>query len=284
MVHYLEAPEALYSKNMGKTSLKTRRAVRNAYTVPLRKATGAAEPDAIKPPRGFIEYLSRAPKSIQKEWADANPSERAALLRRATVPPSAPVKTRRHQRPAIKYLSSTEIANLLRVIKSPRDRAMFELAYRHGLRVSELGMMQMQDYRKGNSLDMDHLYIRRLKGSISGDTILVNAAAVALRAWLRVRGTRDGEIFPSRNHNPISRQQLDRLMKRYCAMANIPREKAHMHALKHTCATLLISDCGESIVAVQKHLGHASISSTAIYSELTDKAKEEMARRLRNWK
>jgi hypothetical protein len=49
------------------------------------------------------------------------------------------------------------------------------VAYHHGWRVSEIGIIQMKDWRRGTSLDMDRLFLRRLKGSIGGETILVNA-------------------------------------------------------------------------------------------------------------
>jgi integrase len=131
---------------------------------------------------------------------------------------------------------------------------------------------------------MDRLHIRRLKGSIGGETTLVNAAAAALRAWLRVRGPKPGALFTSRNRRAISRRRLDELMKHYCQLAGIPEEKAHFHALKHTCGTSLLSVQRESIVDVQKHLGHADIRSTMIYAQLTDEANRERAEGLRDWR
>jgi site-specific recombinase XerD len=145
-------------------------------------------------------------------------------------------------------------------------------------------MIQMKDWRRGTSLDMDRLFLRRLKGSIGGETILVNVAATALRAWLRIRGAALGPIFQSRNHRPISRRGLDESMRHYCHLAGIREEKVHFHALKHTCWTLLLSEQHESIVVVQKHLGHADIRSTMIYAQLTDKANRKRAERLRDWR
>ena len=193
-------------------------------------------------------------------------------------------RLKRRKRTLPKYLILEEKDALFRVIENPRDRAIFRLAYHHGLRASELGMIQMKDWRRGTSLDMDRLFLRRLKGSLGGETILVNAAATALRAWLRIRGNSPGPIFTSRNHRPISRRRLDELMKHYSKLAGIPEEKAHFHALKHTCGTLLLSEQHESIVDVQKHLGHADIRNTMIYAQLTDEANRERADRLRDWR
>jgi integrase len=66
--------------------------------------------------------------------------------------------------------------------------------------------------------------------------------------------------------------------------AGIPKEKSHFHALKHTCGTLPLSEQHESIVDVQKHLGHADIRNTMIYAQLTDDANRERAERLRDWR
>jgi integrase len=117
---------------------------------------------------------------------------------------------KRRKRTLPKYLIPGEKDALFRVIDNPRDRAIFRLAFQHGLRVSEIGMLQMKDWRRGTSLDMDRLFLHRLKGSIGGETIIVNSAATALRAWLRIRGTSHGPIFTSRNR-AISRRRLDEL-------------------------------------------------------------------------
>lgn len=193
-------------------------------------------------------------------------------------------RLRRRKRTAPKYLTTQEKDALFSAIEEPRDRAIFRLAYHHGLRASEIGIIQVKDFRKGPSLEMDRLFLRRLKGSIGGETILVSSAAAAVRAWLRVRGAAPGALFTSRNHRAISRRRLDELMKFYCDRAGVASEKAHFHALKHTCATQLLSEKKESIVDVQKHLGHADIRNTMIYAKLTDAANEERALRLKDWR
>lgn len=183
-----------------------------------------------------------------------------------------------------KYLIRDEINVLLSVIKNPRDQAIFRVAYHHGLRAREIGAILMSDYRPGRRAENDYLMIERLKGSIGGDTLLVPAAAHALRQWVKKRGPKSGPIFNTRQKGPITQQRLDQLMKHYCKLAEIPPEKAHFHALKHTCATILLSEEKLSIVDVQHHLGHKNIQSTMIYAELTEQANQERAARLKNWK
>ena len=191
---------------------------------------------------------------------------------------------KRKKRRIIKYLTEDEKEALFAAIPSVRDRAIFRLAYHHGLRASEIGILQLADYRRGASTHMDRINLRRLKGSLGGETAVVQTAGAAIRAWLRERGSVPGPLFPSRNHRGISRAALDDLMKRYCEWADIPREKAHFHTLKHSCATHLLSGRRESIVDVQRQLGHADIRSTMAYAELTDQANTARAQRLRDWR
>jgi len=184
----------------------------------------------------------------------------------------------RKSRPAPDYLTQEEIERFFRSIPSVRDRAMFRLAYHRGLRASELGMIQFGDYRA----TAGRLFVRRLKGSRSGEFLLVDAEKAALRAWVRQRGTGEGPLFPSRNHRPISRKRLDQLMKRYCQAAGIGPEKAHMHALKHSCGTHL-SAREPDIVAIQDHLGHANIQNTMVYVQIASRRRDEFGERLKDW-
>src|ERR1041385_8090023 len=84
------------------------------------------------------------------------------------------------------YLTPEETERLFRAITSTRDRAMFRLAYHRGLRASEIGMIQMADYRP----TVGRIFIRRLKGSNSGEYHLTKVEQQALRSWRRERGDR----------------------------------------------------------------------------------------------
>jgi len=191
---------------------------------------------------------------------------------------------KRKPKKQVPYLTIPEKERFFKAISSVRDRAIFRLMYHHGLRVSEIGKLEMSHFRQGSALELDRLYITRLKGSISGEHSMVPAAARALRAWIHKRGIAPGPIFLTRNKTRIGRIWLFELMQRYCAIAKIPREKSHPHCLKHTCCTHLISDKKESIIDVQKHVGHAQIKNTMIYADLTGEANEARAKRLREWK
>jgi type 1 fimbriae regulatory protein FimB len=179
----------------------------------------------------------------------------------------------------IKYLTDAEISKLFSVIKSPRDTAIFRLAYHRGLRAREVGMIQLADVRMRD----ERIRFERLKGSAGGEYHLCSSEVRALRAWLKVRGNEPGPLFPSRVGKPISQQMLDVLMKRYCEQAGIRRDLAHMHSLKHSCATHLLSTKGEPLDSVRDHLGHRSIKSTEVYAQFTNGARQARDKRLRDW-
>lgn len=190
----------------------------------------------------------------------------------------------RKARKALPYLTVPEKTRLFAVIENVRDRAIFRLLYHHGLRASEIGLLDLAHFRQGSALELDRLYIKRLKGSTSGECAMVPAAAQALRSWIRKRGYMAGPLFPSRQRGRITRTRIFQLMRQYCAAASIPLEKAHPHCLKHTCCTHLLSDQRESIVDVQRHVGHANIQNTMIYADLTGEANAARAKRLREWR
>jgi len=177
------------------------------------------------------------------------------------------------------YLSEEEIESLFAVIQDPRDRAIFRLAYHRGLRASEVGELRLEDYRPA----AQRLFVRRKKGSISGEYRLTKNEVGALNAWLAERGSDPGPLFPSNRGTGINRRTLDVLMKRYGAQAALPLDKRHMHCLKHSCGTHLLSGRGLDVAEVQDHLGHVDIRNTMIYSKITNRRRDEVGERLRNW-
>jgi len=175
----------------------------------------------------------------------------------------------------IAYLTQDETKRLFSAIKSKRDRAIFLTAYRHGLRASEVGLLQIVDA----DLKRGRLTIQRLKNSLDGIQPMQPDEAKALRAYLRTRKDDSPYLFLSQQHSPISRYQLDHLMKHYGEAAGLPPEKRKFHSLKHSIATHLL-DAGADLSFVKEWLGHANISNTTIYARLTSSTRDQAARRL----
>jgi len=177
------------------------------------------------------------------------------------------------------HFTPDEIALLLKAIANARDKAIVHLALDHGLRSSEIGLLDIGDYFPGKThLCPDRIVLKRVKGSIGGEAMLGPEATIALRKWLRVRGRNAGPLFITQRRTAISRNTLDDLMKKYCENAGISPEKAHFHALKHTCAlqTLRLT---RSLVSVQLKLGYASLQSALPYARVLQSEFEGVAAR-----
>jgi site-specific recombinase XerD len=186
------------------------------------------------------------------------------------TPDRSPSRTR-----TIHYLRPDELKALLGVIDDKRNKAIFLVAYRHGLRASEVGLLRTTD------LDLKglRLMVHRVKGSHSGEHPLQPDEVRVLKAYLRKRTNHSPILFPSRRQVPISRRTLDWLMKRYGEQAGIPKDKRHFHCLKHSIATHMLS-AGGDLVFVQDWLGHRNIENTRIYTFLTSTSRDEKARAL----
>jgi site-specific recombinase XerD len=175
----------------------------------------------------------------------------------------------------IQFLTQAELRAFLRVITWKRDRALFLIAYRHGLRASEVGLLHVDDV----NFAQQRLTIHRVKRSLPGIYPLRTDEVTALKAYLRERKSPSPSFFLSQRGTPISRRQLDTLMKRYGEEAGIPASKRHFHVLKHSIATHLL-DAGADLRFVQDWVGHASIKNTVIYAQLTSRRRDEEARRV----
>lgn len=175
----------------------------------------------------------------------------------------------------IKFLTLEETARLFGELAAHRrDKAIFLLAYRHGLRASEVGLLRVED------LDFKALriMIHRLKGSHSGEHPLQPDEAKAVKAYLRARRRNSPILFTSNRGDPIARRTLDWLMKKHGAAAELPPAKQHFHCLKHSIATHLL-DVGADLRFVQDWLGHRNIQNTVVYTYLSARNREAGARK-----
>ena len=148
--------------------------------------------------------------------------------------------------------------------KGLRDRAILELLYSSGLRVSELVGLN------SNQLDLD-LGIVRVMGKGRKERIVpVGTKAIkALEAYLEKRGMLEGEepIFVNSLGGRLTARSVGRLIKRYTRHSGIFR-KVSPHSLRHTFATHLL-DAGADIREIQEMLGHSSLSTTQRYTHVS---------------
>jgi len=188
------------------------------------------------------------------------------------VVPNRTEKGRRQER-TIHFLTQDELRLLFKVIRSKRDRAIFLVAYRHGLRASEIGLLQRADV----DVKQGRISIHRLKGSISAVYPMQPDVLKAIRSYLRTRTDESPYLFISNRNIPISRDMLHHLMQTYGEVAGLPKEKRKFHCLKHSIATHLL-DAGADLAFVKDWLGHANIQNTTIYARLTTATLDAQAR------
>jgi len=146
-----------------------------------------------------------------------------------------------------------------------RDRAVFELAYSSGLRISELAGLDL------DALDAQTGEVRVTgKGSKTRIVPVGGHALQAIARWLQVRATlaKKGEsaLFLGRTGRRVSPRDLQRRIKRWAAAAGIDAD-VHPHMLRHSFASHVLQSSGD-LRAVQEMLGHASIASTQVYTHL----------------
>ena len=181
----------------------------------------------------------------------------------------------RKQDRAITYLTQEEVQRLFSVIKSKRDRAIFAVAYRHGLRASEVGMLQTGDV----DLKAARITINRVKGSMSGTYPLSPDTVKLIRSYIKSRKDESPYLFISNRTLPIDRRMLLILMKTYGKLAGLPEEKQKFHALKHSIGTHIL-DAGEDIYFAKDWLGHKNIQNTTIYSKFSTGTRDARARKM----
>jgi len=177
-------------------------------------------------------------------------------------------------------LEPAEVLAVLRSAKKKgaREFAMILLAYRHGMRASEVCNLRLADIDLKNG----SVIVDRLKGSLRttqavtghrGESLLDEQKA--LREWLRQRPN-DGSdfVFNSQKGGRLDRSQFFRLFRSIAEKAGLPTEKRHPHVLKHSIASHLIS-ANVNLALVKQALGHKSINSTMRYIATTDKAASQ---------
>ncbi|MGB9093254.1 MAG: tyrosine recombinase XerC [Gallionella sp.] len=199
--------------------------------------------------RGFFNYLMRDHGLIDNPCAGLRAPKAPKTLPQALSPDEA---ARMVDLPA----DSTEAI---------RDKAMFELFYSSGLRLAEL--VGLDPVR----LDLDAGEVRVTgKGSKTRIVPLGQFAIVALKAWLVVRGqmARAGEtaLFVGQRGLRISPRVVQLRMKQWAVKQGVAGN-VHPHLLRHSFATHVLQSSGD-LRAVQEMLGHASISTTQVYTHL----------------
>lgn len=190
----------------------------------------------------------------------------------------------RKSQTTIKYLTQNEMRNLFDAITNSssshaiRDLAIFRVAYRCGLRASEISLIKLENYNS----EKGELFCRRLKGSKNNTIRLDKNSKKALDNYIKKYNITNSYdiLFKSQGNKPISRQTLSYLIKKYSCAAGIEdKTKHHFHAIKHTTAVHL-AESDMDIKELQWWLGHKAVSNTEIYFQFTTRQQEKMYAKL----
>ena len=149
-----------------------------------------------------------------------------------------------------------------------RDAAILELFYSSGLRISELLSLNVSD------IDFLGETVRVTgKGSKQRIVPIGGPALSAIQRYRTDAAVTSGPLFVSSHRTRITQQAVDLLLKKYLKLSSIPF-KVSPHKLRHSFATHML-DAGADLRSVQSLLGHASLSTTQIYTHVTKERLKE---------
>jgi len=188
--------------------------------------------------------------------------------------PTLLLETPRRGRPLPKALT---VEDMLRLIEAPdtttplgrRDRALIEFMYATGARVAETVAL--------DQIDLDMIAATALLTGKGGKQRLVPVGSHAVRAiedWLpdrlalRRTGRDSGAVFLNSRGGRLSRQGVFGIVRKQAVRAAIPTDRVSPHVLRHSMATHMVEG-GADLRTVQEMLGHASISTTQIYTRVS---------------
>ncbi len=220
--------------------------------------------------RQFVSAEHRrglSPKSLQRRLSACR-SFYAWLLRhgRIAASPAAKLRAPKAPRRLPQVLDADEAVRLVEVPTDVplglRDRALLELFYSSGLRLSELCALRWRD------LDLSAAMVTVLgKGSKQRQVPVGSHALRALREWLAESGgVRDSHVFPGRGGGAISQRAVQIRIKQLALRQGMFKH-VHPHMLRHSFASHILESSGD-LRGVQELLGHSDIATTQIYTHL----------------
>jgi len=234
--------------------------------------------------REFLSYLyaQNYTKSTTARKLATLRSFAKFMIRRGKIAsnPLASIRTPKQEKRLPKCLDLEQVQKLLDApgegdILSLRDKAMLEILYSSGIRVSELVDLELQD------LDLEEGVLRvQGKGRKDRLTPIGSQAIAAVRKYYSIRQTTGlwdnvpgGKVFLNKHGQALSTRSVRRKLDKYLSIAGLD-PGISPHTLRHSFATHLLNN-GADLRSVQELLGHQSISTTQIYTHLSTKKIKE---------
>jgi integrase/recombinase XerD len=246
----------------------------------LGRPPASAGPDDVEGWLADLRGRGQAPSSVARRAAAARTFYRHLVaLGLRTDNPSAEVDLPRRRTRLPRALSPGEVERLIEAAngttpRSLRDRALVELLYGAGLRVSEAVGLER------GGVDLESRAVRCVgKGDKERVVPLGNHAVEALRRYLaRGRPYLDRrhrpELFLNAQGGPLTRAGAFLIIRKLAAKAGLDPERVHPHLLRHSFATHLLEG-GADLRSVQELLGHADLGTTELYTHVSDRRRRE---------
>jgi site-specific recombinase XerD len=173
--------------------------------------------------------------------------------------------------PGREYLTGAEVELIMKHCDGERDRMMVLIAYRHGLRVSELIGMTWRQI----NLDDAKIQIRRLKGSDDSEHPLSGREVRGLRSLRRKLPVGTRWCFVTSRGGPMTRNGFYKLLEKAAARAGLA--DVHPHLLRHGTGYYLVNK-GMDSLSLANYLGHRQIQNTARYCKMNSARFENLWR------
>jgi integrase len=163
--------------------------------------------------------------------------------------------------PRRQWLTEAEVEAIIKACENDRDRLMVLMAYRHGLRVSELIGLAWRQV----DFDAARLRVIRAKGSEDGVHPLSGREVRGLRSLRRRQMVGTRWVFVTSRGGPMTRNGFYKLLKKAATRASIT--DAHPHLLRHACGFKLVNQ-GMDTLSLAAYLGHANVQNTKRYARM----------------
>lgn len=238
------------------------------------EASGTEGEEGVRNHLAELRELGLAPTTVARSFATIRSYHRFLVLEGLTDDdPTAGIDPPSRPTGLPKALTVNDVEQIIEQpddsTKGVRDRAMLEFLYATGCRVTELVDTDLHD------LDLEtRSVVVTGKGSKQRLVPLGSFAIDAIGRWLPLRtqvrrdGADSGALFLTMRGNRLSRQSIWRIVKQYGAEAGIDRERLSPHVFRHSAATHMVEG-GADLRTVQEMLGHASLSTTQVYTKVS---------------
>ncbi|MFT6988690.1 MAG: integrase/recombinase XerC [Paraglaciecola sp.] len=232
---------------------------------------------------GWSEFNISVVRNILSEARKSGLSSRSIALRLSSIRgfcaflvqqgqltqnPASSIQAPKQAKPLPKQLNVDEMQQLLNIKENDhlaiRDKAMMELMYSCGLRLSELANLNIKSIQPDKQL--------RVVGKGNKERLLPigSIAFEALNVWLKIRpelaATEEPALFVSMLKNRIGTRQIAKRMKLWATRQNL-EQSVNPHKLRHSFATHILESSSD-LRGVQELLGHANLSTTQVYTHL----------------